>query len=145
VPADLLERSRGFRDLLEAVRERGGELDRREQALAARETALKALEKVLADEIARLEGLSGAPAAAGAAAPAEAPGGAVRGVAITKIYESMRAEEAAPIIGRLDDPTAHRIFARMKEKQIAAILAAMAPERAVELTRGLAGRDPAAQ
>ena len=61
------------------------------------------------------------------------------GVAVTKIYQSMRPEEAAPIIDRLDDATATRIFGCMKEKQIGAILGAMNRERAVAVTKALAG------
>ena len=62
VPGDLFARSRGFRDLLEAVRQRSRDLDEREQALAAREGALKSVEKTLADEITRLESLAGSGA-----------------------------------------------------------------------------------
>ena len=137
VPSDLLARSRGFHDLLDAVRQRGQELDEREQAVKARAAAVDALEKTVAEEVARLEALvggKGAPATA-AAAPAAA------GVAadITKIYESMKAEEAAPILDRLDDATATAILGRMKQKQIGAILAAMNRDRAVALTKALAG------
>ena len=138
VPGDLLARSRGFRDLLDAVRQRGAELDEREQAIKARTAALDALEKTVAEEVARLEGLVGkgaAPAAVEAGAPALDAGVAV---GVTKIYESMKAEEAAPILDRLDDATAKAILARMKEKQIGAILAAMNRDRAVALTKALA-------
>src|SRR5881409_715373 len=97
VAPDLFAKTRGFRELLEAVRQRGEELDRREQALVARETALRTLEQTVADAVSR-------PEAPGGAAPAiVAPAGC--GVAVTKIYQSMRAEEAAPIIDRLDDAT----------------------------------------
>jgi len=141
VPADLLARSRGFRDLLDAVRQRGQELDEREQAIKARAAALDALEKTVAAEVARLETLVGAkapaPTPAEAAAPVPARDGGP-GVGVTKIYESMKAEEAAPILDRLDDDTAKSILARMKEKQIGAILAAMNRDRAVALTKALA-------
>ena len=139
VPGDLLARSRGFRDLLDAVRQRGQELDEREQAIKSRAAALDALEKTVAEEVARLEGLVGAkgpaPVEAGAPVPARDAGLAV---GVTKIYESMKAEEAAPILDRLDDATARAILARMKEKQIGAILAAMNRDRAVALTKALA-------
>ena len=137
VPADLLARSRGFQDLLDAVRRRGQELDEREQAIKTRAAALDALEKTVAAEVTRLEGLAGVkgPAPAEAAGPAPAR---EAGVGVTKIYESMKAEEAAPILGRLDDATARAILARMKEKQIGAILAAMSRDRAVALTKALA-------
>ncbi len=118
VAPDLFAKSRGFRELLEAMRERGEELDRREQALATREAAVKALEQALGEAT-----VPAAPCA----------------VAVTKVYQTMRPEEAAPIIDRLDDATVTRIFGCMKEKQIGAILAAMNRERAVAITRALAG------
>ena len=139
VPADLLARSRGFHDLLDAVRQRGQELDEREQAVKARAAAVDALEKTVAEEVARLEALVGT----GKGAPAPTAEGAAPAAAaaadITKIYESMKAEEAAPILDRLDDDTAKAILGRMKQKQIGAILAAMKPDRAVTLTKALAG------
>jgi len=127
VAADLFAKSRGFRELLEAVGQRGEELDRREQELATREAAVKALAEALGQET----GVGG-----GTAVPGEAAG---CGIVVTKIYQSMRLEEAAPIFDRLDDATAKRIFGCMKEKQIGAILAAMNRERAVAVTKALAG------
>jgi flagellar motility protein MotE (MotC chaperone) len=141
VPHDLLVRSRGFRDLLEAVRQRGTELDERAQAVATRETAMKALEKTLGDEIARLEGLSKTIAGRDAG-----PGGngAAAGPALTKVYESMKPDEAGPIFDRLDDTTVKGILRRMKERQVGAILAAMSRDRAVALTKALAADQPRA-
>src|ERR671931_494648 len=71
VPPELLAKSRGFRDLLEAVRQRGTEHDRREQTLGEREAALKALEAALGEQVGR----SGPPAAPSPTAPAGAPAG----------------------------------------------------------------------
>ncbi len=138
VPSDLLARSRGFHDLLDAVRQRGQELDEREQAVKARAAAVDALEKTVAEEVARLEALVGGKGAPAPAAEAAAPAAGVA-ADITKIYESMKAEEAAPILDRLDDATATAILGRMKQKQIGAILAAMNRDRAVALTKALAG------
>src|SRR5437660_7052960 len=94
VPSDLLARTRGFHDLLDAVRQRGQELDEREQAVKARAAALAALEKTVTEEVTRLEGLLGAkapaPTAAEAAAPVPARDGGLA-VGVTKIYESMKA------------------------------------------------------
>jgi flagellar motility protein MotE (MotC chaperone) len=140
VPSDLLARSRGFRELLEAVARRGSELDEREKALAARATALGDVERTLAAEIARLEALAGAPAGT-AVSPPEGEG---TPAPLTAIYERMEPEAAAPILDRLDDATARLILARMKQKQVAAILAAMEPERAVQVTKTLLGRDGSA-
>jgi hypothetical protein len=153
VSNDLFAKSRGFRDLLEAVRERGVELDKREQAVAAREAALKGLEATLGERVGRGDGGALAPAASvpassagtaaatatgGSAASAPPQAGAC-GVVVTKIYQAMKPEEAAPIFDRLDDSTAMTIFGCMKEKQIGAILAVMSRDRAVALTRVLAG------
>ena len=155
VSDDLFAKSRGFRDLLEAVRERGVELDKREQAVAAREAALKGLEATLGERVGG--GLAAVPpvpapaSAPGATAPAAAASAAAAaagttppqagacGVIVTKIYQAMKPEEAAPIFDRLDDATAMTIFGCMKEKQIGAILAVMSRDRAVALTRVLAG------
>src|SRR5262249_48777649 len=143
---ETLARSRGLHDMLEAVRQRGADLDHREQAVGAREQALKTLEKTIADELTRLEAtragaapgaaalVPGAPQVAAAAGPP--PG-------ITKIYESMKAEEAAPILDKLDDATAGAILSHMKEKQVAALLAAVKPDRAVTLTKLLSSHGAA--
>jgi flagellar motility protein MotE (MotC chaperone) len=140
VPSELLAKSRGFRDLLEAVRQRGAELDRREQEVVAREAALRTLEQTLGEDGGHAETRPGAtPAAAPAPAPAAAEESPPCSPAVTKIYQSMKPEEAAPILDRLDDTTTKAIFACMKEKQIGALLAAMNRDRAVALTRALAG------
>src|SRR5262245_59345632 len=57
VSAEALARSRGLRAVLEGVRQRGAELEHREQVVAAREAALKTLEKTIAEQVAHLEGL----------------------------------------------------------------------------------------
>jgi flagellar motility protein MotE (MotC chaperone) len=149
VPADLFARSRGFRDVLEAVQQRGTALDEREQAIASREAALKALEKTLADEITRIEALTrpagakpagaGADTAAGAAAQAPSAG-----PALTKIYYTMKPEEAGPILDKLDDPTLVGILGRMKERNLGSILAAMNRDRAVAVTKALAAGEVSA-
>jgi flagellar motility protein MotE (MotC chaperone) len=134
VPPELLERSRGFRELLAAVEQRGRELDRRERAVAAREAALNALAATLGEQIARLEPGTAPGSGGGAVA-----GGRPCGVTVAKIYQSMSPEDAAAILDRLDDATATSIFAGMRERQIAAILALMDHDRAVALTKALAG------
>lgn len=137
VPDDLLARSRGFRDLLEAVKQRGQELDQREQELASRTATLEALQKAITEQAARA-----VPAPAPSTGPTpsggEPPRPAASGASVVKVYENMKAEEAAPILDRLDDATARSILVRMKERQVAAILGAMNRDRAVALTKALA-------
>lgn len=72
-------------------------------------------------------------AAAAAASAPVAP-------ALTKIYETMKPEEAGPILDRLDAPTLIAIVGRMKERPLGAILAAMNRDRAVTVTQALASR-----
>ena len=157
LPASLLEQSRGFREVLDAVAARQDTLAAKEKALAEREAGLAHLEKAVAQQVAKLEALAGMPtpalprgggvpaggvakpgAAAGAGA-ASAEDGSGRGAEVTRIYESMKAEEAAPILDKLDDETLRAILGRMKERQIGAILAAMNRDRAVAFTKLLAG------
>jgi flagellar motility protein MotE (MotC chaperone) len=128
VAPDLFARSRGFRELLAAVEQRGHDLDRREDAVAAREAALNAIAATLGEQVEKLE-------------PAEEGGGdhgRPCAATVSKVYETMKPEDAAPIIDRLDDATATSIFTCMRERQIAAILALMSHDRAVALTKALA-------
>ena len=120
---------RGFRDLLESVRTKTQELERREDALRAREAGLAAVETIVSREVTRLEGVARSLGITGA------PGAAT---SIARVYESMDAEDAAPILDRLDDSTLRIVLGRMRERQVGAILAAMSPERAVAVTRALA-------
>jgi flagellar motility protein MotE (MotC chaperone) len=128
---------RGFRELLETVRTKADELDRREAELKARETGLVAARRMVSSEVTRLEGIAKALGITGT------PG---TSVSIAKVYESMRAEDAAPILDRLDDGTLRLVLGRMRERQMGAILAAMSRERAVAVTKAFAapGGNPAA-
>jgi flagellar motility protein MotE (MotC chaperone) len=142
VAPDMLAESRGFRELLEAVQKRAADLDQRDQAMATRQATLRTLEKTVGDQVARLETLTKPAAGKGGA---DAPGAAAVGTpaGVTKIYESMKAEEAAPILDKMDDTTVKGILGTMKERQIGAILAAMNRDRAVAVTKVLAGGAPA--
>jgi hypothetical protein len=121
------EDERGFRELVEDVRARSAELERRDAEVRAREASLAAVRAVVASEVARLEavaktlGITGGP-----------------GVSITRVYESMSAQDAAPILDRLDDGTLRAVLRHMRERQVAAILAAMTRERAVAVTKAFA-------
>jgi flagellar motility protein MotE (MotC chaperone) len=128
--APCVEDGRGFRELLETVRAKAAELERREAALAARESGLAAARRIVTSEVTRLEGVAKALGLTGT------PGAPV---SIAKVYETMPAEDAAPILDRLDDRMLRTVLGRMRERQLGAILAAMSPERAVAVTKALAG------
>jgi flagellar motility protein MotE (MotC chaperone) len=118
----------GFRKLLDEVRRRTAELDRRERDVAERTAALESLEEAVAESLGALQ----SPDGAAGAASCRLRGG------VTRIYESMRPEEAAQILDQLDDETLRVVFARMDAKQIGAIMASMSRERAVAFTKTLA-------
>ena len=118
----------GFRKLLEEVRRRTAELDQRERDVTERAAALESLEEAVAESLGDLQAHDGGDAAGSCR---------LRG-GVTRIYESMRPEEAAQILDQLDDETLRVVFARMDAKQIGAIMAAMSRERAVAFTKTLA-------
>lgn len=125
----------GFKKLLDDVRRRTVELDQRELELTERSAALESLEGAVAESLTDLETHDGAQPNA---ASCHLRGG------VTRIYESMRPEEAAQILDQLDDETLRVVFARMEPKQIASIMASMSRERAVAFTKSLAA-DPEQQ
>jgi len=150
--AEFAEQSKVMHRLLDAIKRRSAELDLREAELVQRETALGAAEEDLDKKIGHLTSLT-AKAGGDSAPAAAAPRG--RGAAaaaapipssmdqLGRIYGTMKAEEAAPLLDRLDDETVRAIFSHMKQKEISAILPLMKPEKAVALTRLLGGRRPA--
>lgn len=150
--AEFAEERRVLHRLLDAIKRRSAELDLREAELVQRETALGVAEEDLDKKIGHLESLTaraggeGAPAAVaaprGRAAPAAAAPMPSSMDQLGRIYGAMKAEEAAPLLDRLDDETVRAIFSHMKQKQISAILPLMKPEKAVALTRLLGGRRP---
>jgi flagellar motility protein MotE (MotC chaperone) len=123
------EESRGFHDLLASVRRRAEEVGQREADLKTREASLQALRRATAAEVTRLEDVAKTLGITGQSGT---------GVVMPKVYESMRPEDAAPILDRLDDTTLRALLGRMHEKQVGAILAAMSRERAVAVTKLLA-------
>jgi flagellar motility protein MotE (MotC chaperone) len=116
------------RKLLEDVQRRTTRLDQRERELAARTAALESLEEAITESLGAVQSADGAPGTGSCR---------LRG-GVTRIYESMRPEEAAQILDQLDDETLRVVFARMEPRQIAAIMASMSRERAVAFTRSLA-------
>lgn len=129
------------KSMLESLSRRQAELDQREKGLAAREEKLALYEKDVTEKIGQLEQmgktlkdeLKQTHAASDEAA-----------ASLAKVYGAMKPAEAAPILDQLDEATALRILTRMKEKQVGEILPLMTRERAIGLTRSLAGRAPAA-
>src|SRR5262249_37627915 len=75
------------------------------------------------DAVAKALGLTGEPGA---------------GPTLARVFETMPPEDAAAILERLDDATVRVILARMRERPLGAVLAAMPRDRAAALTKALA-------
>jgi len=54
---------------------------------------------------------------------------------LSKVYERMRAEEAAPIIEKLDENLAIAVLSKMEERQAGKILGAMDSKQAIKLSQ----------
>jgi hypothetical protein len=72
------------------------------------------------------------PAAGAPEAPADANAPVKR---LSRMYEGMRAKEAAGVLEKLERPFAAQVLAEINPRHAAKILAAMTPAAAAELTR----------
>jgi len=125
------------RSILLDLRKRRTELEGREAALATREGMLAATEKRLTDRAAELADLQRRLEAL-ETARRDRDEESWRG--LVKLYETMKPREAAAIFNDLDRPVLLAVLDRMKEAKAAPVLAAMAPERARQITVELAQR-----
>ncbi len=123
------------RALLTDLRHRKSELDARETALEARESLAGATEKRLAARVEQLGGLQQRLEALDAAQRGRDEASWVK---MVRVYETMKAKDAAVIFDDLDMPVLLQVVDRMKDPKAAAVLAAMQPERARLLTTELA-------
>jgi flagellar motility protein MotE (MotC chaperone) len=129
------ERAQEVARLLDGVARRQGELDVREREIEGRAGTLAQQEREVLAELARLEALeeklgqrlSEASQAEDAAA-----------TSLAKVYGAMKPEEAAAILGELDDETLLRIVSRMRSKELGLILSRLDAKRAVLVTTRLA-------
>ncbi len=130
--------------LLDLRRRRAG-LDARARALAARESLLAAAERRLDQRVAELKALD-ARLQALQAAHRKRTDDAWSG--LVTLYQSMKPRQAAAIFDKLSMPVLLAVVDRMEARRAAAILAAMQPDRARDVTDRLAalrlGRDGSA-
>lgn len=128
--------------VLQNLGERRGELDKRETdldtqlaLLAAAEAKLDAKTKALTSLKADVQALL-----------AQADGREAAEVdRLVKVFEGMKAKDAAPRMVLLDDSVRLPIAAKMKERSLSAVIAQMPPAEAKKLTEALARRFAAAQ
>ena len=135
VPAGPPPMTESEKTVLLDLRERRQELEARETALAAREATLSAAERKISSRVEELQGLQTKLESLDA-------GRKTRDDAswqgLVKVYETMKPREAAAIFNDLAMPVLLSVLDRMKEAKAAAILAAMTPDKARDVTTQLA-------
>ena len=119
------------------LRERSGELDRREQELDTREALMLAMEERVDSKIAELNTLRDQIVEL-TNTLSEQEGEDMQ--VIVAWYAAMDARDAAERIASLDMETQLQIAARMSQRQFGPILAEMTPAAAAELTQNMAVR-----
>lgn len=129
--------TRGEADVLQRLGERREALDAREKELTLREQLLVAAEKQVDARLAELKQLEQKlEVLMGKRNEQEE----VQLVALVKSYESMKPDDAARIFNRLERGILVDVASRMKPAKIGAVMAAMEPARAQDLTVLLAKR-----
>jgi flagellar motility protein MotE (MotC chaperone) len=123
------------RTLLLDLRQRRQELETREQALAAREATMAAAERRIGARVDELKQLQSRLEAL-EAGRRDRDETSWRG--LVKVYEAMKPRDAAVIMNDMEMPILLGVIDRMREAKAAAILAAMQPDRARQLTAELA-------
>lgn len=126
-------------DVAAELARRAAELDRREQELVLREAAVVAVETRLGEQLGRLEALK---------KELEATASKIREkdeaelAQLVKTYEAMKAKNAAQVFDQLALEVLLPIVRRMREAKLAAVLAAMEPAKAKQVTAALAQNTP---
>ncbi|MGA0607446.1 MotE family protein [Phenylobacterium sp. VNQ135] len=128
--------------VLQSLGERRGVLDARENDLNTQLALMAAAEAKLDAKIKALTGLKGEVQGLLTQADAKQAAEIDR---LVKVFEGMKAKDAAPRLAALDDAVRLPIAARMKERSLSAIVAQMPSAEAKKLTEGLAKRFTDAQ
>ena len=123
------------RAVLLELRDRRRELEARAASLASRESLLNAAETKLSARVAELQALQKQLESLDATHKQQEDA-AWQG--LVKVYETMKPRDAAVIFNDLGMPVLLAVIDRMKEAKAAAILAAMVPEKARDVTTQLA-------
>ncbi len=123
------------RHLLLDLRQRRDQLDERERALSQREIMMTAAEQKLDQRITELQALQ---KRLDALSSERQQNEDAAWASLVRLYEAMKPRDAAAIFDDLDMPVLIQLTDRMNERKAAAILAAMQPDRARDLTARLA-------
>lgn len=123
--------------VLQSLGARRGQLDKREQDMDVQLALMAAAEAKLDAKIKALTGMKGDIAKLMVDADAKEQAEIDR---LVKVFEGMKPKDAAPRMVLLDDAVRIPIAARMKERALSPIIAAMPPIEAKKLTEALASR-----
>ncbi len=124
-------------DVLQRLSERRTALDAREQDLVTRENLVKAAEQRIDKKIAEMKALQ--TSVEGMLKTIDTQDDA-KVQSLVKIYQAMKPKDAAKIFEQLDLPILLSVIERMKEGNVAPIMAAMDPMKAKMVTDGMALR-----
>jgi flagellar motility protein MotE (MotC chaperone) len=127
--------SDGERAVLLDLRQRRQELDARDAALSLRESILAAAEQKLTAQVEELAALQKKLQDLEVARQQREESG---WQGLVKLYEAMKPRDAAVIFNDLQMPVLLALVDRMKEAKAAPVLAAMNPDKARDVTAGLA-------
>jgi flagellar motility protein MotE (MotC chaperone) len=123
------------RALLQDLRERRKELDARAAAVSARESLMAATEQKLDARVGELQTLQKKLEGLNAAQQQKEESG---WQGLVKLYEAMKPKDAATIFNDLQMPVLLQVLDRMKDAKAAAVMAAMNPDKARDVTTQLA-------
>lgn len=127
--------SRSELDLLEDLRNRRRQLEEREQQAALREQLLASTERRIDQKISDLKTIEEQIRTL-VATHQDQENEQLK--SIVKVYETMKPKDAAPVFQTLDMDIQEAVAIRMKDSKMAALLSAMDPNKAQELTTRLA-------
>ncbi|HEX2559271.1 MotE family protein [Phenylobacterium sp.] len=128
--------------VLQSLGARRGQLEQREQDLNVQLALLAAAEAKVDAKLKSMNALKAEVQGLMAQADQKEEAETTR---LVKVFESMKAKDAAPRMELLDDSVRLPIAAKMKERVLSAILAEMKPAEAKRLTEALARRHSAAK
>lgn len=128
--------------ILQSLGQRRGQLDQRENDLSTQIALLAAAEAKLDAKMRAMGGLKAEVQSLLAQSNSKEAAEIDR---LVKVFEGMKAKDAAPRIVLLDDSVRLPIAAKMKERALSAIVAQMPPAEAKRLTEALARRYSDAQ
>nr|WP_294550997.1 hypothetical protein [uncultured Rhodopila sp.] len=122
------------KSILQDLRQRRRQLDASGESLAARESLLAAAEQKVAARVAELQSLQKKLEALDAAQKQKEDAG---WQGLVKMYEAMKPRDAAAIFNDLALPVLLPVLDRMKDAKAAAVLSAMSPDKARDVTAEL--------